>query len=292
MVESTSGTTALTLEARSGESLLVKSIDNTAAASAAESISISIDRKRIMQFVAPATWNLLANLFPTGYHSIESVLRSLGLLAPIPVAEGETLEITAPGASDYLSVEYDVYDAGDIKSGLHNGSNGQSYDLIQVVSNSGVRATAGDLALDQSDLDSLFPAFPGGSVVPARTTMTLKALFGCPVTKGTGAANGEYTTKIKLLKDRSDILDKDLLGIDYLGSVAHTAATTVYGAVAGRISTNVAFVKPRVFVFDTPPVFEAGSELNVFATLGRTGAGADFVAGEVKLGMLFDVKAG
>jgi len=290
MVESTSGATGLTLQAQTGESLLVRDIHSVVAAAGAEDYDVSIDRKRIQSFTAPSSWHLLSNMYPTGYHSIVNVLRRLGLLQPIPIAEGETLTITAPGASDFLDVLYDVYDAQDIKAGMYNGSKAQAYDLFQVISNAGVRATAGDLQLNQSDLDSVFPAFPGGDVVPARHRMILKALFGAAVTKGKGVANGEYTTKLKLLSDREDILDKDLLGIDFLGDVAHTAATTVYGSVVSRISTNVAFVDPRVFVFDKPPVFEPGSELNVFTTLARTGAGADFVAGEIKLGMLFEVQ--
>lgn len=212
------------------------------------------------------------------------------LLASIPVAEGETLTITAPGANCYMSVKYDVYDAQDVKNTGKNGSKGETYDLLQVISNAGVRATAGDLELNQSDLDSLFPAFPGGVVVPSKVEMSLKALFGVAVTKGTGAANGEHTTKLKLLEDREDILDEDLTGIDFLGDATHTAATTVYKTIVSRVSAGLQYQKPNIFVFDEPKVFLPGSELNVYATLGRTGAGADFVAAEVKVGLLFEVR--
>lgn len=290
MVESTSGTTALTLQARAGESLLVKDIDNVIAAAGAEDISVSIDRKKIMQFKAPAGWYHLANMFPTGFFSIVGVMRVLGLLSPIPVAEGETLTITAPGANDYLNVRYDVYDADDIQSAMKNGSKGNTYDLFQVVSNSNVLTAAGDLPLDQSDLDTLFPAFPGGVVVPARHKMTLKAMFGSPA--ATGSATGQFTTKLKLLRDREDMLDADLLGIDFLGDAADAGGSVIFTPVASRIAAGVAFVHPRIFVFDDPVIFEAGSELNVYATIGDSGAGSDFTAGQVKVGMLFDVEVG
>jgi len=290
MVESTSGTDALELEAKAGEGLMVRDIDNILAAAGAEDITISIDRKQIMQFVAPASWYLLGNMFPTGFFSIVSTLRELGLLHSIPIAEGEKMTITAPGANDFLNVRYDVFDADNVQKGMPNGSKGDTYDLFQVVSNSAVGGAAGDIALDQSDLDTVFPAFPGGAVVPARHHMTLKALFGSPVC--TGSATGEYTTRLKMLRDREDMLDADLLGIDFLGDLADAGAATIYTPVGGRISAGVAFVPPRILVFDEPTTFEPGSELNVFATIGHTGAGDNFIAGEIKLGMLFEVKVG
>lgn len=225
MIESIAGAVALSLTARTGEAIVVKDIDFYQAAAGAEDISISIDRKKVLQFKSPSTWRLLAHNRPTGYHSIYAEMIALGLLSPIPVAEGETITISAVGANDFLSVVYDVYDAADVKNTAKNGSKSDTYDLIQVVSNSGVRATAGDLALDQSDLDALFPSFPGGSVVPAKLTMGLKALFGAAVSKGTAAANGEYTTKIKLLEDREDILDEKLVGIDFRGDVTSSPRT-------------------------------------------------------------------
>jgi len=289
MVERTSGTDALSLEMPSGKSAIIRDLYLYMAAAGAEDLTITIDRKVVMQFVAPSGMYLLGGNRVGGYIPIMDTMRQAGLFPEIPLAEGEKLEITAPGANNYMEAVYDMYTAEDVKSTDANGSKSDYYRLFQVVSNSGVRATAGDLALDQSDLNTVFPAFPGGDVVPANTVMDLHALFGAASTKGTGAANGEYTTYVKALADREDIFDLDLGGITFLGDATYVTADVKYETIAGRIGAGVQHAPPRIIKFDPPIIFNPGAELNMYATLVRTGEGGDFVAGDVKLGMVFNV---
>ena len=234
-------------------------------------------------------WNVLRDLNVLTYIPVAKVLKRLGLWPTFPVGKGQTFSITGGASGDYIAAYYDLYDAEDVSPGEPNGSDADVYRMIQMISNAGVRATAGDLQLNQSDIDSVFPAFPGGEVVPANTEMALLALFGSGVTKGTAAANGEYTTKLKFLADREDMFDKDLTGLDYLGDVAHVAATTEYETQIGPLALGIATMVPKIITFPDPIIFKAGEEVNIFATLARTGAGADFVAAELKLGLVFDV---
>jgi hypothetical protein len=272
-----------------GQSARIRDIYFYMNAAAAESLILTIDRKSIVQFSAPSGLYLLGQNVAGGYKNICSIIKAAGLFPVIPLAEGETLDMTAPGASNYLEVVYDLYTAEDVKADEPNGSKSNVYRLFQTISNAGVRASAGDLALNQSDLSAVFPAFPGGEVVPANHRMDLLALFGAGSTKGTGAANGEYTTYLKCLKDREDIFDKDLGGITFLGDAAYTTAAVKYQSVASRISAGTQHSTPQIITFDPPISFNSGAELNVYATIGRTGAGADFIAADIKVGMIFDV---
>ena len=289
MIEQTSGTSALSLTAEAGESILVRDIRSDIAAAGAEDYKVTIDRKSILQFKAPTTWHLLARLQAGTYPPIMEAIKKAGLFPTFPVAEGETFGITAPGTSDYLTVVYDLYDGDDIQADMANGSKASRYRMFQMISNSASPTEAGDEALDQSDLDSEFIAFPGGDVVPPGVNIELLGLFGIPVTDGTGAANAQNTSHLKFLADREDIFDKDLNGINFLADITHTAATTIYGQVAGRLWGGLAYQDAGIIVFDEPLIFVPGSELNVFATIVETTGGTDLAAGAIKLGMIMDV---
>jgi len=289
MVQKAAGVTALSLAIPAGQSARVRKLYYHPNATAAETIQVLIDRKLALHFAFPAVWYGLGDMHSAGYESIMSAIEAAGMFPTLPLESGQTLEVTGGAANSFMEVVYDLYDADDVKAGEPNGSKSDTYRLFQVVSNSGVRATAGDLELNQSDLNTAFPAFPGGEAVPSRTTMLLLAMFGSGWTKGTAAANGEYTTYLKMLKDREDIFDKALTGMTLLGDVTHVAATTVASTIAGRLASGVQYMSPRIIVFDPPMLFESGDELTPILTLARTGAGADFTAGELKLGLVFDV---
>jgi len=293
MVATHTGATALSLAMPAGESALIKNLRLSFGSALAEDVTVTIDRKKIIHFKGPADWGILAGCEAPRWESICDEIKRHGLFPTIPLGEGETLGITAPGVNHWMSVEYDLYDAGDITPNMPNGSKSNQYRMFQVISNSGVRATAGDLALDQSDIDAAFPAFPGGASVPANTRMELLALFGSPWSHGTDTDNGEYTTYLKLLKDREDILDKDLRGMVYQGDWTFIANNVSADKMSSPIWVSRGFTSPcGIYVFDPPVVFNAGEELNVYATLARTGAGGDFTAGQVKVGLLFDVFKG
>lgn len=289
MVATTSGTDGLSLTVPSGESLRVREINVTFDAAGAEDIKVTINRKTIQQFKVPSTWGLLARIKDDSQKSMIMEMRKLGLLEPIPVGEGETLEITAPGSSNYLEIVYDLYDAGDVSPSEYNGSDSNAYDFFQVISNSAAISASGDVALDQSDLDAIFPAFPGGKVVPANYEMELRAMFGDPAYKDDGAAAVMVTTHVKFLLDREDIFDKDLTGILFGSRVVTQDDAVHYQNLNSRIHRGGADVYPGILVLEQPIVFRPGDELNVSVTCVETGA-IEFLAASVKLGLLFNVR--
>lgn len=290
MVEHTSGTTALALKMEHGQSARVRRIEVVAAAAQADDYTIKIDRKSITQWKTPSAWYGMSDVLGRGYPTIVDALVAAGLWPVIPIASGEELTIDAPGANDYLEVEYDLYDEADVSADEPNGSKSATYRLPQVISNSAIVEAAGDAPLNQSDLDAQFPAFPGGEIVPSHMEMRLLAMFGTPaaISKAT-ATHTQHTTYIKALADRADIFDKDLAGFPFVGNIDSATEAIDYAPDAGRLACGVAGVMPRLIVYKEPLIFPAGTELNVYATVVEDAAGGDFAAAAIKLGMLFDV---
>lgn len=290
MVEHTSGTTALALKMEAGESARVRRFSAVAAAVQADDYTFKINRKSIFQWKTPSTWYGASDVLGRTHPTIIDALVAAGLWPVIPLAEGEELTITAPGANDYAEVEYDLYEGGDVKAEEDNGSKSRKSRLFQVISNSAIVEAAGDAPLDQSDLAAEFIDFPGGKIVPARTEMHLLAMFGIAagISKST-ATHTQHTTYIKMLADRVDLIDKDLAGFPFVGDIDEASEALSYLTDSGRLFCGVAARMPGLIVFPEPIVFEAGVELNVFATVVEDAAGGDFAAAALKLGMVFDV---
>jgi len=291
MVEVVTGTGPLQLTMQAGESARIKDIRYFITSAASEDITLKINRRLITNFVAPSGWYLLARDPSNGYVSVWEVLKKLGLAPEYPLASGETLEISGMGANDYIELEYDLYDEGDVRNDEPNGSNSAVYTLFQSISNSTAGTSTGDVSLDQSDIDSAFPAFPAGTVVPARKRMRLRAVYGCPAYTASGTAHGFHTTRIKMIKDQEDLFDKDLNGLlFYSDTSAVSPSGTTYKPVATSVYVGQQYVEPKVLVLDPPIDFEPGEELNVFITIDGTAGNGNFTAGQLALGLVFDVE--
>lgn len=293
MVENTSGATALALKMEANESARVRRFQAIAASVQADDYTFKVDRKSLFQWKTPSTWYGVSDVIGRTHPTIIDALVEAGLWPVIPLEPGQELTITAPGANDYAEIEYDLHDGPDVKATEDNGSKANRYRMFQMISNSAIVEAAGDAPLDQSDLATEFIDFPGGKVVPANTTMELLALFGVAagISKAT-ATHTQHTTFIKMLADRVDIFDKDLAGFRFCGDISDVTEALIYLTDAGRLFCGVAARMPGLITFPEPLVFPAGTELNVYATVAEDAAGGDFAAGNIKLGMVFDVIRG
>jgi len=290
MVKVASTTTAMELIIPANRSALVTDIRYFIDGAQAEDISLSVDQKKILQFVAPSTWQLLARGIAGTLSSIFERFRELNMFAGVPLGPGQKLSMDPAGSGNYMEIEFDYADVGDFLPSMINGSESKMYQLFQVISNNAIMTAAGDHELNQSDLDSVFPQFPGGSVVPAKTRMHLRGLFGGPCGVGKASETTQNTTRLKMLRDREDILSHDLLGSLFMGDATVASDTVSYLSYGSSVQIPVAGQPAIVKVFDPPVIFEAGSELNTFVTLAETATGGDVAVGECKLGMLFDVE--
>lgn len=290
MVENAAAAATLSLYMPAGQSCRVKGIRGWRSTKVAEDLRVFIDRKLVLQIVNPIDWLIAQSTDDAPFEILEDLLVRENLWPILPVGEGQTLEITQGNSDnwDYLEVLYDLYDGPDVHRDEPNGTEAAVYRLMQVISNSGTIAAAGNLALDQSDLDAVFPGFPGGESVPSKTTMNLLALYGGPAACDDGAAGvGQATEYLRFVSGREDMFDKDLVGIIFAGDVTE-ATTTVYTTDAGRLRVPDGSAPGQIIKFTPPIVFPAGEELVIRASILHTAAG--FIAGEVKLGMIFDVE--
>jgi len=288
MVLTNNGSTSCSLTLEANESAMITGLSLTSDASGAEDVSVTIDRRKILNFVAPDDWNLLRTVYDEQRMSVIELLSSWGLFPQIPVGSGQKIEVTGLSTTDYLELVYTMGDASEFSSTAPFGSNSDRYRLFQMISNSAAPSGSGDKPLDQSDLDSIFPAFPGAKVVPSNYRFELLAMGGCPVFNGSGAANNQATTYLKAIKDRRDIFDTDLRGLTYAASQTLTTSGTVYAAIGGRFQAGASGSPPRAVKLAEPIIFEEGTELNVSATIVQT-AGTGLSAGDIKFLMVFDV---
>ncbi len=290
LVATTTGGSKLTLQAQANESYRVRKINVYHTVTAGLNIDVTVDRTRVLQFNEPSAWNIVGTVLASQTTSLTDKLHAMGMHPVIPVARGQTLEVSDPGGSRFIEVIYDRYDEGDVRADEPNGSESSTYRLFQQISNSAAVTAGGDVSLDQSDLDDIFPAFPGGEEVPARTTMQLLALFGGPIGRGDGGGNHtQHTTRLKFLKDRRELFDQSLDGMLFVGDQSVSGSTPVYGADASRIDVSRDGYGHRIEVFDPPIEFPSGEEMNVRATVQENNTGGDLAAGDIKVGLLFDV---
>lgn len=278
----------LVLEVPAQYSIRVKDIRLDTPAASATDLIVSVQQKQVLRFVAPVNFFLIKNAPFYYFRSIFGKLNEIGLFSGVPVASGETLTVAGVPATDSVEVVYDLYAAGDIKPEDANGSNSKKYQLFQMISNAGVLAASGNIQLNQSDLPGLYPAFPGGNEVPSDTVMTLRAIFGSPISKGDGAANDYYTERLRLIHNQVDIDSLTRAGRQFTGDFTYTAASIAYRTVFGALRMPVANTDGLVDIIDPPMVFNPGDELT--CSMDIVVAGPGVLAGELKLGFLFDVE--
>jgi len=246
-------TSTLSLEAKAGESLLVKGLRFGAlsfrgfAECLTDRLSVGywyigdIDANHLEQ------WSL-ASLYP----NVFGRLVQLGLLNGYPIAEGETFTVQPHAVGDTVigAIEYELHDAGDITNDMPNGSDSKEYLFLNYGTNTDAIAIGAYGDLDQSRNPGEYPAFPFGDVVPARHEIDILGtlLMGWKDSAGTINPNYAY---LKFIKDRKILFDDDKKGI----WVREGMGMGTWGPCR---QTNV-----DIELFPEPLHFVAGDELTI-----------------------------
>ncbi|GAI73065.1 unnamed protein product, partial [marine sediment metagenome] len=103
-----------------------------------------------------------------------------GLPFSLPVAEGQKLHLSRPAGAGHIQVLYDRYDAGDIRKDMPCGSAAKNYGFLQYLRETNVLTGSGDMLLDTAITPAEFPDFPAGKPVPAKMSIKLHGIVGCP----------------------------------------------------------------------------------------------------------------
>lgn len=212
------GETSLSLEAKSGESFLLRSI-KCKANSADEYLILRVARKTVGVYRTYGRAGSHLGCIGSQGHALNLMdfLASKGVIVSIPIASGQTFSIDSINAATEIVVEFDRYSEGDIVATMPNGSESKEYTFMQYMTASADLAATGDLLLDNSLSPGEFIDFPCGKVVPANTTVKMLGLVGNPFFNAGFTGGDGYTEFVKLVKDRETLFDIDRHGIPFFG---------------------------------------------------------------------------
>jgi len=272
-IKSALNTAGLTLEADVGESFLVKNIV-VGRVDTDGYLAVKIDNFSVAYWLVKGKrGNQLSGtrLKYAGYNLMDKLVKR-GLPFALPIAEGQKLTLPVLDGIGSMQVVYDIYDAGDIRSDMPNGTASKNFAFIQYLRESAVLIATGDMLLDTSITPAEFPDFPAGRAVPPKMKIKLHGIHGSPVADFASSGNGFYTTYLKLIKEREVLLDEDRDGIPFLGYSSATGAANYAsvetlvgnGGEQGLASNDMKFDDP--YWFDPPIEFSAGEELLVYLT--------------------------
>ncbi|MBA7495666.1 hypothetical protein ES702_06255 [subsurface metagenome] len=208
-------TATLSLEAGTGESLLVKGLRFGAVTSKGFAECL-IDRLSVgFWYIGDIAAN---HLEQSSLHALNvSVFQALidgGHFKGYPIAEGETFQVTphTAGSTVLGAIEYEVHDAGDMTPDMPNGSQSKEYLFLNYGTNGAIIAANATGTLAKTRNPSEYPAFPFGEVVPARTEIDILGILLMAWKTAAPTDHPEYLY-LKLLKDRKVLFDPDRNGI-------------------------------------------------------------------------------
>lgn len=256
---------SLSLEAKTGESLLIKSLRFGALHSGGFAECL-IDRLSVgFWYIGDIHANHLEQASLTTLRlSVFQSLIDRGLFLGYPVAEGETFQVAphTAGATVIGSIGYEIHDAGDMTRDMPNGSATKEYLFLNYGTNAAEIAIDGIGPLDKTRNPSEYPAFPFGEVVPARTEVEILGVLLMSWKDAVGNLNPNYAY-LKLLKERKVLFDEDRNGI----YVREGMGRLTWGPCR---QTNV-----DMELFPKPVLFGPGEELLVQMSAGDTAIAAD-----------------
>lgn len=269
------------LSAAAGKSLMVKALYCIASTNDTF-LTLSVDRVTVGFYrVKGRAGNHLSPLLVEYNvpHLMEFLTRQ-EINVSIPVAEGQTFNISRYAETGNVIIVYDEYDAADIRSDMVNGSAANEYTFIQYMSTSLTPTASQDLLLDKALSPAEFPDFPCGKSVPAGHEITLLGLLGNPFTTGDTGPNAWGTSFVKLIREREVLFDEDRNGIPFDGQDATATADSyecnfsLIGPCVPVLLTTADKVIGNPLLFTPAIVFGEGEELNVYLTGVMTTAAA------------------
>ena len=221
--------------------------------------------------------------------TLYSWLIKRGLMAPIPIASGETFSITGVHqATSTVTVVYDEYDAGDVRNTEPNGSQASRYQFINYGRYSTTLAE-GDNKYVTQQTASQYPAFPFGDVVPPKTKISCKGIVGSDVNRYSASNNKYRTNYLRLVRNRKTLFDDDLHGLPFFGSTTYVSNAYSVGNGIGVIGNYDDTDRREPLLFDQPLDFNEGEALELYVTTSKTTGTANIPAASAEVGLIMDV---
>lgn len=274
MVKSLTAVDGGDLEAKTGESLRVKRIECIPSA-LDDYLTISVDRVTVAYYrVKGKSGNHLSTLL-TSYlkRNLMEFLTAQGVNVTIPIAEGQTLNVSRATDAGNVMIIYDRYSAGDVKATEPNGSESNIYTFLQYAKISATPTASGDYLIDTALTPAEFPDFPCGKVVPARHTIELLGIAASPFAQGIAGPHSLTTSFFKMIRDREVLFDTERDGIPFdaqnegANTLTYSSNFSLIGPCTEILLNSNVIMNGYPLMFDPPLKFEAGQELNAYLTL-------------------------
>lgn len=274
------------LEAKTGESLRVKRIECIPSTNDSY-LTIRVDRVTVGFYrIKGKSGNQLGTLHEHYLKgNLMEFMADMGINVTIPIAEGQTLNVSRYAEAGNVMVIYDRYSAGDVKDSDPNGSASKVYTFVQYAKVGTAPTASGDALIDTALTPAEFPDFPCSKVVPALHTIELLGIAGCPVWNSTGVGARFITNFLKMIRNREVLFDTDrngipfeAVGLNQVGNVYRSAFSLIGSGSEvllrehdASMNYDPSWVSGNPLMFEPPLVFAAGEELNAYLTVTKTG---------------------
>lgn len=268
------------LHADAGESFLIKRLYCVASTNETYLV-LRIDRKTVGVYRAKGRYGNHLGYIRRDYipMNLMAFLESKGVNVSLPVAEGQTFNVSRVAETGEVVIVYDIYDAGDITANMVNGSESKEFNFVQYMDAASYPSASGDILLDTSLSPAEFPDFPCGAVVPARHKIEVMGIAGVPVCSKVSTGNWIKSTFVKLIKDRETLFDEDRAGIlfraaepTFTGAAEYRTDISLIGGGAEWWIDGDMDSYGEPLMFDPPLSFVAGEELLAYMTFVLTGS--------------------
>ncbi len=288
------------LTADVGESFLIKKI-TVFAPSNDGYLVLRVDRKTVGVYRTKGKSGNHLGHPQTGYlhKNLMEVLGRHNINVSIPIAEGQTFTYEFTTGNGHVCSYYDVYDAGDIRADMPNGSSAKEYTFLQYMNTSDLATTSKDVLLDTSLSPTEFPDFPCGKNVPPRQTIDVMGIVGCPFGDDTDLSNYHVTDFVKLVKEREVLFDQRRRGFLFTGlrgSSGGTIWNNTFSPIGACVPVKIEAYDQNTtqpahqdpLIFDQPIHMLSGEELNVYVTLRLVGSHT-LLTGAIDLAVILKV---
>lgn len=267
------------LQADAGESFLVRVLYCDPSSNDTY-LTLRVDRKTVGVYrVGGRAGNHLSYWTEGNFkNNIMEFLARKNINVAIPVAEGQVFNASRYAETGNVIIVYDIYDAGDMRADMPNGSAAKEYAFLQYMDGVNALTASGDVVITASLSPSEFPDFPCGKVVPARHTIEILGIAGSPVGDKTSGDNYFLSEYLKLVKDRETLFDEDRNGIPFFAKkpdedevLYRTTLSLIGDCVMNSYSQSHELLADPL-MFEPPLVFVSGEELIVSVGMALTGS--------------------
>ena len=292
MVKSEFGVSAdesVELEAKTGESLLVKDViisgsDDEYVVLEVEKTTVGffrVDNHVLGSHLSPPyghirNYQYVRGAFFGGSITLISYMIKKGWMRGYPVAEGQVFRVkpfTSGKKLNDVVIVYEKYDAGDIKSTDENGTESKIYTFVNYGRPASSLTSAKDYEISTCVTTEEFPDFPFSKSVPSKTTIDVLAILGSECINYVDASNYTYTKYLKAFKGRTCLFDRDKNGLPfYLPVFSGISAGTYFARGVSVIGNYSNYDRREPFVPPNPLTFKEGDEVKIYITTGAEGS--------------------